>query len=108
MRVTKNEHAVGGTGWLVPGVLAGLIGLCVGMAGLRDVSDPAWSVSHPARATAGSAQAASQAPNGARHGGTDGTAVEGRFCRPVWSVDDSASELAACPPVAQRPRLLSL
>lgn len=90
--------------WLVPGLIAGLIGLCVGMAGERGARASAVPAVHQDRAV----MASGAAPSLPRPQGVT-TPVEGRFCRPVWSAEDATStEPAACKAVVTPPRLMSL
>lgn len=84
---------------LVPGFLAGLIGLGVGIAGHRDVSTPAPLVSHHNRLTVPSTTVA----------GPKTQLVEGQYCRPVWwtkGADDLKAE--GCSPLPATARLVQM
>ncbi|MDX2218090.1 MAG: hypothetical protein SF172_03625 [Burkholderiales bacterium] len=91
-------------GW-VPALLAGLIGLDVGLAGERSTRALAAPAVHQDRAVV--ASAASSSAGAVAHRGV--STAEGRFCRPVWSATDAAAtEPVACKPVASPSRLMSL
>jgi hypothetical protein len=75
-----------GVSLLVPCLLAGLIGLYVGMSGYGDVSSSAQRLSHTARMTVPTAMVT----------GPKVQSAEGRFCRPVWSADVAGDPEEVC------------